>query len=378
MKRAGPEGASGEHWSKQKEKARFWQMELLFFLFRLLPPPLLSLLAYPVGLGYFLFSKKSRVESRRFLDRLAAFRKHTGTAWAAGRPGRKRLSALGHISAFALTVVEKAQAWRGNIPFKRIHFQDDDIKSLINGLEQGRGAVLLCSHLGNTELLRALADYHRTGVSRDIPVTSIVDFEVTPFFNRMMAKLNHRALLKIISANSIGPDSIVALQEETDRGGLAVIAGDRTPAHTRGRFFSIPFLGAEAPFPQGPWLLGALLEAPVYAVFALRRKDLSPAPDYDMHVHRLQDPAPQEPPRNSQGPQDGGAFAEDREKAAAGSGAEYSGPSRKERTRLMEGRARQFAALLEGYCLQHPYQWYNFYNFWAAEGSRNGDADGQH
>ncbi|MDR2314722.1 MAG: hypothetical protein LBE02_09355, partial [Spirochaetaceae bacterium] len=329
-----------------------------------------------------LFSKKSRIESRRFLDRLTAFRRHAGIAGAAGGGGEKKLSTLGHITAFALAVVEKVQAWRGVIPFKRIRFQDDDIGSLIEGLERGRGAVLLCSHLGNTELLRALADYHRTGVSRDIPVTSIVDFEVTPFFNRMMAKLNRRAVLKIISANSIGPDSVAALQEETDRGGLAVIAGDRTPAHTRGRVFSVPFLGTEASFPQGPWILGALLEAPVYAVFALRRKDLSPAPDYDMHVHRLDDFIPRAPPRDGDGPRRQGTSAESGTsaggKAPGGSGVEYSGSRRKERNRVMESRARQFAALLEGYCLQHPYQWYNFYDFWAPGGPRNGDADEQH
>ncbi|MDR2211843.1 MAG: hypothetical protein LBO65_10340 [Spirochaetaceae bacterium] len=364
MKLAG--GGSGEHWSGQKEKAGPWQMGLFFFLFRLLPPKLLSILAYPVGFCYFLFSRNSRRESRRFLGRLEICRApgpHGGPSKTSDRaffspanseaPAGKGLSALGHITAFALAVVEKAQAWAGRIPFKRIHFQDDDITALIGGLEQGKGAVLLCSHLGNTELLRALADYRHTGVSRDIPVTSIADFEVTPFFNRMVAKVNPRSLLKIISANSIGPDSIVILKEEIEQGGLAVIAGDRTSTHNRRRIFSIPFLGVEAPFPQGPWLLAALLEAPVYAVFALRRRDLSPAPDYDMHVHRLApDPAP-------------------REKSPA-----ESGPSRKERARRMENWARQFAALLEGHCLQHPYQWYNFYDFWASKELE--DEDGQH
>jgi predicted LPLAT superfamily acyltransferase len=314
-----------KHWSRQKEQAGFWQLALLFFLFRILPPVALSILAYPVGFCYFLFSKKGRTESRRFLNR-------AGKKLETARP----LSSIRHITAFALTVVEKVQAWGGRIPFSHIHFQDDDSTALINGLEQGQGAVLLCSHLGNTELLRALADYRRTGVSREISVTSVVDFEVTPFFNHMLEKLNPRSAMKIISANAVGPDSIIALKAETESGGLVVIAGDRTSAHTRNTW-RFPFLGMDALFPYGPFLLAALQEVPVYAVFALRQRDLSLLPDYAMHIHQLD--------------------------TAGNTG----GVSRWERKVMMEAWARHFAALLESYCLQHPYQWYNFFDFWAQE-----------
>jgi predicted LPLAT superfamily acyltransferase len=323
-----------EHWSEQKEEVKTWHLALLFFLFRILPPLVLGILAYPVGFCYFLFSKKGRRESRRFLDQLSSF-----TRGSTGE--RKKLSSLRHIIAFALTIVEKVEAWGGRIPFKRIHFQDDDITKLISELEQGKGAVLLCSHLGNTELLRALADYHRTGVSRKIPVISVADFEVTAGFNRMLAKLNPRSSFRIISAKTMGPDSVIAIKEETEQGGLAVIAGERT-SHSGNHFFSFPFLGKEALFPLGSYLLAALMEVPVYAVFALRRKDLSPLPEYNMHVHLMVS-------------------------ASGSQGSESASVTRRERKRLMENWAREFAALLEGYCLQHPYQWYNFYDFWAAE-----------
>ena len=317
-----PEGGAEKtkHWSEHREKAGAWQMALFFFLIKILPPFLLSLASYPIGFCYFLFSKKSRDVSRLFLRRFESY-KNTG-----------RLSALKHITAFALTVVEKTQAWGGRIPFKRIHFQDDDITALINGLEQGKGAVLLCSHLGNTELLRALADFRRTGVSREVSVTSVLDAEATQFFSRLLSTLNPRSSLKIISAGSINPGSIIALKEETEQGGIAVIAGDRTSAQNRENVFSLPFLGADASFPCGPFLLSALLEAPVYAVFALRKKDLSPIPDYYLHVHKL------------------GCCGQE--------------ISRRDRNKIMESWSRQYAALLEGYLLDHPYQWYNFYDFW--------------
>jgi predicted LPLAT superfamily acyltransferase len=320
---------NANHWSEQKEKVGRWHIAWFYFAIKVFPSIIVSLISYIVGFCYFLFSKKSRTESRRFLDRFESYKNASG-----GRK-MKRLSALKHIMAFSLTVVEKTQAWGGKIPFKRISFQDDDITDLITGLEQEKGAVLLCSHLGNAELLRALADYSQTGVSRDVPVTSILDLEVTQHFDRLLSTLNPRASLNIINARNINPGSIIVLKEETEKGGLAVIAGDRTSSQNRENVFSLPFLGEAASFPRGPFFLSALLEAPVYAVFALRRKDLSPIPDYNMHVHLL-------------------GSCEQSEKAV----------SRRDRSKMAESWARQFAALLEGYLLDHPYQWYNFYNFW--------------
>jgi predicted LPLAT superfamily acyltransferase len=93
-----------------------------------------------------------------------------------------------------------------------------------------------------------------------------------------------------------------------------------------------PFLGEEAPFTQGAFFLAALLNAPVYFIFALRRSALSLNPEYNMHVHR--------------------------------SSLSFDCP-RKERNHRIKELAGSFAATLEGYCKQQPYQWYNFYDFWA-------------
>jgi predicted LPLAT superfamily acyltransferase len=77
-----------------------------------------------------------------------------------------------------------------------------------------------------------------------------------------------------------------------------------------------------------------MMKAPVYCVFALRRGDLSLKPEYDMYV------------RKSQLSFDCG---------------------RKERYARSSELAGFFATLLEGYCKEKPFQWYNFYDFWAKE-----------
>jgi predicted LPLAT superfamily acyltransferase len=336
-------GEQALHWTERRETASaYWQPKLLHLLFRLLPAPLLRRLAFPVGFVYFLASRNVRIESRRYLDKAAAFRNRRGVS------GSGRLSVLKHIIAFALALVEKVEAWGGAIDFRRIHFQDDDSGALLDLLEKGGGAVLLCSHLGNTELLRALADYSRTGVSRNIPVISVIDAGVTPFFSRMLGELNPRSRLRILNARDINAGALQLLAGCLGAGGLAVIAADRTPPdhpasgesaagnRTRHRPFSISFLGAAAQFPPGPFFLASLLDAPVYAVFALRRGgDLSVSPEYNMHVRRIVLSASGDTPRRGR----------------------------------LERAAREFAALLESYCLEHPYQWYNFFNFWRPHGS---------
>jgi predicted LPLAT superfamily acyltransferase len=315
------------HWSEYREEAAgYWHIKLLLLMFRVLPVFFLRLCAFPVSFFYFLFSKRAREESRRFLEKVTAVLK-TQT------PGKKfNFHSLGHILAFSLTLVEKVEAWGGRVSFSRIHFQEDDIEDLIRCLEKGRGALLICSHLGNSELLRALADYNRTGVSRNIPVTSIVDFSVTALFSRMLRELNPQSGARVIGAKDFGPDTVVLLLDRIKAGELVVIAGDRTSANTRNKTIPLPFLNETAAFPYGPFILAALLNAPTYFVFALRRGDLSLSSRYDMYVHK--------------------------------SPLSFD-CSRREREKKTGELARLFAEQLERHCKQHPYQWYNFYDFWA-------------
>jgi predicted LPLAT superfamily acyltransferase len=313
------------HWSEQKEQtAGYWHVKLLLIIFKVWPMFLMRLGAYPVALFYFLFSKKVRDYSRRFLKRVAACFAAEGKAFP--------VRVFRHILAFSLTVVEKVETWGGKVTLDRIHFQDDDVGDLIATLDRGEGALFICSHLGNAELLRGLANFNRTGVSRPVPVTSIVDFSVTAYFNRMLWELNPDSTLRVISANDIGPDTVILLQDRLAAGEIVVITGDRTAAKSRNKYFLFPFLNEDAPFAYGPFFLASLLNVPTYLVFALRQGDISLASRYNMHVYKS-------------------AVSFD--------------CSRRERAGRVEALARFFVEKLEYHCRRYPYQWYNFYDFWA-------------
>ena len=332
------EGAS-VHWSRQKEKtAGYWHLKLVLILFRLLPVVILRIFAFSVGFFYFVFSKSARDASKNFMAKAANFTDDPKMA----KKCRSACAPLQHIISFALTLIEKIQTWGNKFPFKNLYFQDDAVGDLVKNLEDGKGALIITSHLGNTELLRGLASFNKTGVSRQIPVTIIVDMKITKDFSRMLKEINPEFSLDIINVQDIGPQTSILLEEKIAAGGIVSIAGDRTSAGNFGKNMNIPFLGEEAPFSPGIFHLVAFMQAsqapvqvPIYFMFALRRKDLSLNPKYDMYVHK--------------------------------SNISFYNSSRKERFMRSTELAVSFAAHLEAYCKKYPFQWYNFYNFWAKE-----------
>jgi predicted LPLAT superfamily acyltransferase len=317
------------HWSRKKEQAAgYWQLKFTLGLFRFLPVVVLRLFAFPVGFFYFLFSVNGRTESKHFLTKAAAFAANPQTA----KKCRSPMAPLRHIISFSLTIVEKLESWGGRYPFENLHFQDDDITDLIQRLEDGKGVLLIISHLGNAELLRGLAKFNRTGVSRKVPLTLIADMKVNANFTRMIKELNPESSLDIINAQEIGPHTAVMLKEKLAAGEMVTIAGDRTSPSETEKNLMIPFLGEEAPFSLGIFYLATLMNVPVYFLFALRRGELSIKPEYDMHVCKS-------------------TLSLD--------------CSRKERFSRSSELARFFAEILENHCKNHPFQWYNFFDFWS-------------
>jgi len=131
--------------------------------------------------------------------------------------------------------------------------------------------------------------------------------------------MNPQSSMDIINAGEIGPHTAALLEDKLASGEIVTIAGDRTAANAegRGKNLIIPFLGEDAPFSPGIFYLAALMRAPVYFVFALRRGDLSVLPEYDMYVHKSRLPLE---------------------------------CSRKERFNQSSLLAQSFAALLESHC----------------------------
>lgn len=312
-----------KHWRDTKEKTLgSWQMDFMLGAYRILGVRGLKFLLYPIVFVFCLFAPGVVRISHNYLRRAAAFYSHKKPClWDSYR----------HIASFAFSMIEKIAAWSGNIPLDSVTFHDDSVQDLITLLDSGRGAVILCSHLGNMEILRALATYGSTRTTRQFRVTSIVDFSGTEKFNKMIKKVNPQSMMRLVNARDIGIDTVLDLQNRLASGELLVIAADRVSSTTKHKTESVSFLGDPAQFPQGAFVLASVMEAPFFYMFGLRKEDLQPAESFDFHVIQ--------------------------------SGISFSG-SKKERKEKITRAVHEYVHLLEKYLEHHPLQWFNFYNFW--------------
>lgn len=311
------------HWSDEKEVVSSNKpIKLLLILLSHLPAWCVYILVVPVGFFYLIFSKRARTECKIYQKQLKEFSEGKSP---------KRISPFNQIASFSLCVLEKMMGWLGKENYENLIKHDDDLQNLIDLLDSGKGAVLIGSHLGNIELLRSLSSFNRTGVSRNVPVTTIMELKSTEQFNKTLQEINPGVSFNVIDAADIGPDTICTLQESIQNGGLVVVAADRTSARVRTRYIRQKFLGKYADFPYGVFLMTALLKAPVYFVYGLRSKTITLNPKNHIFVEK--------------------------------SNIDFDCP-RSERENRINELCAEYINSLERKCLEFPYQWYNFYNFW--------------
>jgi predicted LPLAT superfamily acyltransferase len=325
-------GKTSLHWADEKEQVHSNRpIKLLFKLVAYLPLPLVNILVYPVGFFYLLFSSRARTECILYQRQLIAYTHGEKI---------KRPAPLSQIISFSLCILEKIEGWSHKMSLDNIVFQHDDVDQLRKQLAQGKGALLIGSHLGNIEMLRSLAIHNETGVGRSIPVTIIMELKSTETFNKTMQELDPGVSMNIVNSAEIGPDTICLLMDRLEAGGMVVIAGDRTSAKARGRVIVNKFLGKDAAFPYGTFVIASLLNVPVYFFFAVRQKNFEFRSKYNMYVNR--------------------------------SSVTFEGCSRSEKEVRIRELCREFVGQLEKYCIEYPFQWYNFYNFWAMPDSSAG------
>ena len=310
-----------KHWSEIEEVGgSVWHFRFMLWVVCHLPLFLVELCTAVICFFFWLGAAPVRARSKIYLEHL--------------RKLGVRVGAFGtykHILSFALSMVEKLRGWKGAIKLNQIESQNDDLQMLVSQMNQGQGAFLLCSHLGNMEMLRSLTEYGEFHTSRKFQVFPVVDLSGSKKFNALLRELNPELMENVIDANSIDVDSAIRMKKKIADGNLVVIAGDRTSAHTRYRVLETMFLGETANFPEGAFSLAGILNAPVYFVFAIRKHDFNIRSPYEMHVVRAKT---------------------------------NLDCLRKERPARLKMLLQEYTELLERLCKEHPYQWYNFYNFW--------------
>lgn len=310
-----PQTTSATHWSGMKERGSYWGIKLLAESYRIGGHWLCRAIMYPVICYFFLTGKVTRNASLDFLRRVQMLEPQNPKL---NQPVGWRDS-LNHFLAFGNAALDRIDAWCDRIQLSQVDFPDRQV--LADQLESGKGAVLLVSHLGNLELCRAISIHQRK-----VKVNVMVLTSHAENFNKVLKQLNPDSTLNLIQVTELNPATSMLLQQKIEAGELVVIAGDRTSPNTQGRVIYAPFMGQDAAFPQGPFILAGLLDCPVFLMFCLREQGR-----YRVYLEH---------------------FAET-----------LKGPRAGRMDRLQQA-VNRYSERLEYFARREPLQWFNFFDFW--------------
>jgi predicted LPLAT superfamily acyltransferase len=216
-----------------------------------------------------------------------------------------------HYHCFATCLLDRVLLLNDRIELFDVTVHGENVVKTI--VERGDGAFLFGAHLGSFEVVRA------AGRLMANVRTSLVMYEDNARkTNAVLQVINPARAVEIIGLGR--PGSMLAVKDRLDAGHLVGILADRS-LETERRV-QVTFLGTPAWFPFGPFRMAALLRRPVVLMLGLHRGGRR----YDIVFETIS-----------------------------------ADPSKED----LEETARHYVARLEYHCRRAPYNWFNFYDFWA-------------
>lgn len=301
-----------QDWLEAEERGNALALRLMTRLALLCGRRFARLLLHPIALYFVLFSPVARRHSQRYLSR------------ALGRPAHWR-DAYRHVHTFACTVLDRVYLLHGRRELFDVRIAGEDLMDEV--IAEGRGAFMVGAHMGSFEALRAMG-HNRPGLR----IAMVMYPDNARMINRALAAIAPDYQQAVIPLGRM--DSTLMIRDWLDAGGLAGLLADRTlPGESaRVTIERLPFLGTEAAFADGPFRLATLLRRRVIFMVGLYRGGNR----YDVHFELLAD------------------FSSRPVNAA-------------EREQRIREAVQAYAARLESLCREAPYNWFNFYDFWAED-----------
>ena len=260
-------------------------------------------------------ARRASIEYQRRLGVLAS----NASGWQSWR------AAARHVHHFADALLDKALVWTGGLNLAGTRFEVDP--RFDAAVANERGGVLVVAHVGNLEVLRRLGER-----IKQLRLHILVHTRHAERFNRMLSRMNPQSAERLLQVTDIDTITIAHLAARVERGDFVVLAADRVPV-TSERVLDVPFLGADAPFPIGPWVLAAALDCPVYWLACYQR----PADQrrYTLVCEQL------------------------RERVVL---------PRATREVALRDVIADYVRCLERACREAPLAWFNFFSFWRTSG----------
>ncbi|MCH8886769.1 MAG: lipid A biosynthesis acyltransferase [SAR324 cluster bacterium] len=290
-------------WASHSERSNTFWLWIIRTIALRLGRRAARLLLYPITLFFLIVAREQRKASRVFLSRALQRR---ASLWDVAR----------HIHTFAATLVDRVYLFTDRHDRLDLRMQDRDV--VLDYLKAGQPAIILGSHLGSYEVLRAIGMLRirlplkilmRQGHNKTI--TGMLN-ALNPDFSEMVIELGH-------------PSASLRVHDSLKAGNFIGMLGDR--AGENERVTRCTFLGKEAVFPAGPILLAHACKVPVILFFGLYRGGNR----YDVFLEKF---------------------------------ADRIELSRERREQEVQQWVQRYVDVLEKYVRLEPFNWFNFYDFW--------------
>ncbi len=300
--------ATPVHWASLQERGTYWGLGFCVGLYRVFGRTCCKLLLAFIVFYFFIVGSRQRRASNDFLRRVL---KREPTS----------LEIYRHFYNFSLRALDNVAAWKGDIDKDTIKLLTPETQDLMS--KEKNGMLIVVSHLGNVDISRVTLEKE---MQDRFLLLAHTHHAVN--FNRALKEFRPEAAMNMLQITDIGPETIMDLHRRLEEGACIVIAGDRTPATSHGHVAYVDFFSEKAPFAHGPWILASLLECPTYLLFCAAHKE----GEYTLSIEKFADRV--ELPR-------------------------------KDRATILEGYCGRYAQRLEHYAAKTPFQWFNFFDFWA-------------
>jgi len=303
MQALAPKASEAARWATLPERGTPASVRILAWIALHIGRWTARLLIYPITLYFLITGHAARRISYDYFKRV---RGGSARSWHVFR----------HFYCFAATILDRVYLLRGE--FERFKVTVHGKEVLQRQIDAGKGCILLGSHLGSFEVLRAL------GVTqRKFPLKVLMDPLHNENITRFLDELNPEIAQTVIAPDR--PDTLIRVKESLDAGYVIGMLGDRVSGGDKTT--QCQFLGAPATFPAGPILLAAMMHCAVVLFFGLYRGGNR----YEIYFEHF-----------------GGDIILDRD----------------HRAEDIATWMQRYAERLEHYTRVAPYNWFNFYRFW--------------
>lgn len=307
-------GRAARHWADLGESTFVAGIWFFYGVHRVLGRRVMRALMWPVVMAWGLASPVARAASLEYIARMQAA--HGVPPGPLGWRQWQR-----HFMSFAETLLDKLLAFSGRYPFDDVRFEG---KALVDELvARRRGALLVTAHVGCLELCQAVA-----ARVPGLRLTVLVHTHHAERFNRLLRRLQPATPVRLMQVTDVDAATAVMLSARIDSGEFVAIVGDRVPVRAS-KTTHAQFLGRPAPLPVGAYVLAALMHCPLLLLGCVR--------EAQGHVVRFE-------------------LLADEVRLPRG-----------EREQRLAELAGAFCRRIEALLVRAPYDWFNFFPFWAQQ-----------